>query len=331
MSAAKQASKPAAMNDQALLASARHVLIAESAALTALAGELGANFIKAVKILVACKGRTVVTGMGKSGHIARKIAATLASTGTPALFVHPGEASHGDLGMIVPEDVVIALSNSGETAEMTDLVAYTRRFSIPLIAVTGRAQSSLGGAADVALVLPQVAEVCPMGLAPTTSTTMMLALGDALAVTVLESKGFTAEDFRNFHPGGKLGKILLRVREIMHGGDELPLVKESDAMSHVLVVMTEKRFGCAGIVDGSGALIGLITDGDLRRHMEGNLLQKKAGEVMTRNPSVMTPETLAAEALRILNEKKRTNVFVVEDGKPVGILHIHDLLRAGIA
>ncbi len=225
------------------------MLIAESAALTELAGGLGDGFIKAVRILVNCKGRVVVTGMGKSGHVARKIAATLASTGTPALFVHPGEASHGDLGMIVPDDAVIALSNSGETAELTDLVAYTRRFSIPLIAITSRAQSSLGGTADVTLALPPVSEVCPMGLAPTTSTTMMLALGDALAIAALECKGFTADDFRNFHPGGKIGKILLRVGEIMHGGDEVPLVKESDVMSHVLVVMTEKRFGCAGIVN----------------------------------------------------------------------------------
>lgn len=331
MTAAKRTPSPVPMNDAAILASARHVLIAESAALTMLAGDLGDRFIKAVRCLVACKGRVVVTGMGKSGHVARKIAATLASTGTPALFVHPAEASHGDLGMIVPEDAVIALSNSGETAEMTDLVAYTRRFAIPLIAITARAQSSLGGAADVTLVLPAAAEVCPMGLAPTTSTTMMLALGDALAIAALECKGFTAEDFHSFHPGGKLGKILLRVREIMHGGNDVPLVKETDVMSHVLVVMTEKRFGCAGIVDAGGMLAGIITDGDLRRHMQNDLLQKRASEVMTRNPMAIPPEMLAAEALKILNEKKRTNLFVVEEGKPVGILHIHDLLRAGIA
>ncbi|HEU0117091.1 MAG TPA: KpsF/GutQ family sugar-phosphate isomerase [Alphaproteobacteria bacterium] len=319
------------MSDASILASATHVLIAESAALTEMAGQLGAPFVKAVRILVNCKGRVVVTGMGKSGHIARKIAATMASTGTPALFVHPGEASHGDLGMIVPEDCVIALSNSGETAELTDLVAYTRRFSIPLIAITRKSHSSLGGAADVTLELPSAPEVCPMGLAPTTSTTMQLALGDALAVATLECKGFTAEDFRNFHPGGKLGKILLRVNEIMHGGDEVPLVKESDVMSTVLVTMTEKRFGCAGVVGKDGKLSGIITDGDLRRHMQGDLLKKPASEVMTKNPSVITPQTLAAEALKILNETKRTQFFVVENGVPVGILHIHDLLRAGIA
>jgi arabinose-5-phosphate isomerase len=319
------------MNDASLLASAQHVLIAESAALTELAGQLGTAFVKAVRLLVACKGRVVVSGMGKSGHIARKIAATMASTGTPALFVHPGEASHGDLGMITQDDVVVALSNSGETAELTDLIAYTRRFSIPLIAITRKAQSSLGGVADATLELPDVPEVCPMGLAPTTSTTMQLALGDALAVATLECKGFTAEDFRNFHPGGKLGKILLRVNEIMHSGEELPLVKESDAMSHVLVVMTEKRFGCAGVVNAAGDLTGIITDGDLRRHMKNNLLQKPAAEVMTKNPMVIAPQILAAEALRILNEKKRTVLLVVDAGKPIGILHIHDLLRAGIA
>lgn len=319
------------VTDAALLATGRRVLAAESAALGALAGQLEGAFVKAVRLLMTCRGRAVVTGMGKSGHVARKIAATLASTGTPALFVHPGEASHGDLGMIVPDDAVIALSNSGETAELTDLVAYTRRFSIPLIAMTSRAQSALASAADATIVLPQADEVCPMGLAPTTSTTMMLALGDALAIAVLECKGFTAEDFHNFHPGGKLGKILLRVSEIMHAGDELPLAKETDAMAHVLVVMTEKRFGCAGIVDDKGLLTGIITDGDLRRHMQNDLLKKPASKVMTRNPQTVTPQTLAAEALKILNEKKRTQLLVVENGKLVGILHIHDLLRSGIA
>ncbi len=323
--------KQANLSDAELLAAAERVLIAESKALLALKDQLGASFIKAVKTLVACKGRAVVSGMGKSGHVARKIAATLASTGTPALFVHPGEASHGDLGMIVADDVVIALSNSGETAELTDLVAYTRRFSIPLIAITARAQSALASAADVTLLLPPEPEICPMGLAPTTSTTMMLALGDALAVATLDYKGFTAEDFRNFHPGGKLGKILLRVNEIMHGDVNLPLAKESDDMAHVLVVMTEKSFGCAGIVDAKGRMAGIITDGDLRRHMQGDLLKKKAAEVMTKNPQTIAPFTLAAEALKILNDNKRTQLFVVENGIPVGVLHIHDLLRAGIA
>ena len=323
--------KQAPLNDASILATARLVVIAESAALTELAGQLGGEFIKAVRLLVACKGRVVVSGMGKSGHIGRKIAATLASTGTPALFVHPGEASHGDLGMIVPDDCVIALSNSGDTAELTDIVAYSRRFSIPLIAITSGAQSALSGAADATLLLPQVAEVCPMGLAPTTSTTMMLVLGDALAIAALECKGFTADDFRNFHPGGKIGKILTRVSDVMHGGAELPLAKDTDVMSHILVVMTEKSFGVAGITDASGKLIGVITDGDLRRHMQGDLLQKKACDVMTKNPLTVSPNMLAAEALKILNDKKRTQLFVVEGGKPVGVLHIHDLLRAGVA
>jgi arabinose-5-phosphate isomerase len=327
----KEAPRREPSKDATLLASGRYVLIAESAALTTLAEHLGASFIMAIRLLMECKGRVVVSGMGKSGHIGRKIAATLASTGTPSLFVHPGEASHGDLGMIVANDVVIALSNSGETAELTDLVAYTRRFSIPLIAITSGTQSSLGGAADATLALPKVDEVCPMGLAPTTSTTMMLALGDALALTILESKGFTADDFRNFHPGGKLGKILLRVSEIMHGPVELPLAQETELMSYVLVTMTQKSFGCAGILDGNGILVGIITDGDLRRHMQTDLLQKMAAQVMTSNPQVIPPTMLAAEALKILNEKKRTVLFVVEGGKPVGIIHVHDLLRAGIA
>ncbi len=331
MTLAKTAPSPATMNDEALRDSARNVLTAESAALKTLAASLNETIVAAVRLLVACKGRVVVSGMGKSGHIARKIAATMASTGTPALFVHPGEASHGDLGMITPQDPVIAMSNSGETAELSDLVTYTRRFSIPLIGITGRAQSALGQAADVLLLLPPEPEVGSLGLAPTTSTTMMLALGDALAVAALECKGFTAEDFRNFHPGGKLGKNLLRVHDVMHSGDELPLVREGDTMAHVLVVMTEKRFGCAGVVDGKGSLIGIVTDGDLRRHMSDGLTQKSAATVMTAAPMTVAPRLLAAEALKTLNDTKRTQLFVVDDSKPVGILHIHDLLRAGIA
>jgi len=319
------------MNGEDLLKTARSVLNAEGAALCSLAEKLDESFVEAVRIIVGCKGRVIVTGMGKSGHIARKIAATLASTGTPALYVHPGEASHGDLGMIVKEDAVIALSNSGETSELADLVGYTRRFSIPLVAITSRKQSSLAQAADVSLLLPPEPEIGSLGLAPTTSTTMMLALGDALAVAALDCKGFTADDFRNLHPGGKLGKALQRVCDLMHTGDSLPLVSENDLMSHVLVIMTEKRFGCAGIVDKSGFLAGIITDGDLRRHMDNGLTGRKASEVMTRNPMTVPPRTLAAEALKILNESKRTQLFVVEDGKPVGILHIHDLLRSGIA
>jgi arabinose-5-phosphate isomerase len=323
--------KETVLSDTALLATGRHVLVAEGKALAVMADGLGDAFVQAVRRLTSCKGRVVVTGMGKSGHIARKIAATMASTGTPALFVHPGEASHGDLGMIVPDDIVIAISNSGETAELTDLVAYTRRFSIPLIAITRGEQSALGNAADVTLLLPPESEVCPMGLAPTTSTTMTLALGDALAVATLESKGFTADDFRNFHPGGKIGKILLRVSEIMHTGDELPVANQKDSMADVLVVITQKSFGCAAIVDDGGRLAGIITDGDLRRHMGNDLLHKTAADVMTRNPQVIAPHALAAEALKLLNDKKRNQLLVVEDGKAVGVLHVHDLLRAGIA
>ncbi len=319
------------MADADLLASGRNVLIAEGNALRVLAGQLNDSFIKAVRQLVACKGRVVVTGMGKSGHIARKISATMASTGTPSLFVHPGEASHGDLGMILPSDVVIAISNSGETAELSDLIDYTKRFSIPLIGVTSRSKSALGQAADILLLLPAEPEVGSLGLAPTTSTTLTLALGDALAVCALESKGFTAEDFRNFHPGGKLGKILQRVEDVMHRDLAVPLVRENDTMDHVIVVMTEKRFGCAGIVDARGLLAGIITDGDLRRHMNNDITAKTASAIMTRNPMTVPPRLLAAEALKILNDNKRTQLFVVDDGKPVGIIHIHDLLKAGIA
>ena len=319
------------MSDQDLLATGRRVLSAESKALSVLTEHLGAAFVKAVRELINCEGRVVVTGMGKSGHVARKIAATMASTGTPAMFVHPGEASHGDLGMITEHDVVIALSNSGETAELTDLVTYTRRFSIPLIGITRGEKSALGNASDITLLLPPEPETCPMGLAPTTSTTMMLALGDALAVAVLESKGFTAQDFKNFHPGGKLGKTLLRVTEIMHTGDELPTATQNANMAEVLVTITRKSFGCAAIVDNNGMLVGIITDGDLRRHMNSDLLTKSAADVMTKNPQVIGPQALAAEALKLLNDKKRNQLLVVDNGKPVGVLHVHDLLRAGIA
>ena len=328
---AKPASIPAQMDSIALLTTARRVLNAEASALNDVATQLDDRFIVALNIIVGCKGRVIVTGMGKSGHISRKMAATFSSTGTPAIFVHPGEASHGDLGMITASDVVIAISNSGEATELADLIGYTRRFSIPLIAITGREQSTLASAADVTLLLANAPEVCPMGLAPTTSTTMMLALGDALAVAIMEYKGFTADDYRNFHPGGKLGKTLLRVSEVMHEGEEIPLATENDVMSHILVVMTQKSFGCTGIVDKDGKLVGVITDGDLRRHMQSGLLNMKATEIMTRSPMTTTPKTLAAEALKILNDKKRTNLFVVDNGLPVGILHIHDLLRAGIA
>lgn len=312
------------------IASARRVLKAEAAALDALSESLGDAFVAALQALAGATGRVVVSGMGKSGHIARKIAATMASTGTPAFFVHPGEASHGDLGMIMPGDAVVALSNSGETPELGDIVAYARRFEIPLIGITSRAGSTLALAADVALILPPVPEACPMGLAPTTSTTLMLALGDALAVALLERKGFTAADFKVFHPGGKLGQRLLKAADLMHGDDGVPLVAPDTNMTEVLLVMTQKRLGCAGVVENN-QLIGIITDGDLRRHIQGDLLAQHARTVMTANPKTVPPSMLAAEALRIMNAKAITTLFVVDDGRPVGVLHVHDLLRSGVA
>lgn len=318
------------LSDTSLIESAKNTLSSEAGALKKLADSIDQSFVEAVRTLENCKGHVVVSGMGKSGHIARKIAATLASTGTTALYVHPAEASHGDLGMITSDDVVLALSNSGETSELADLVEFTQRFSIPLIAITMRGESTLAQAAKIVITIPKEPEVGSLGLAPTTSTTMMLALGDALAIAALESKGFSKDDFRNFHPGGKLGKLLLRVSDLMHDEKSLPLVKEDDLMSHVLVVMTEKSFGCTGIVDKKGMLTGIITDGDLRRHMSPDMLGKKASDIMTKKPMVISPRILAAEALNMLNEKKRTNLFVVDEGKPVGIIHIHDLLRAGV-
>lgn len=313
------------------LKSAKRVLRLEADGLKALAAGLDDRFVQALDLLQGMSGHVVVVGMGKSGHVARKIAATLASTGTPAIFVHPAEASHGDLGMITEGDVVIALSNSGETTELADLVAYTRRFEIPLIAITFNDSSTLSGAADVALTLPASTEACPMGLAPTTSTTVMLALGDAIAVAMLERKGFSPDDFHVLHPGGKLGLKLLKVSDIMHAGDELPLLTGETMMTDALLVMTNKRFGCVGIVDDDGRLEGIITDGDLRRHMNPGLLECTAAQVMTTGTKSIRPDALASEAVRLMNAGNITNLFVVEDGRPVGILHIHDCLRAGVA
>ncbi len=312
------------------VASARRVLRLESEGIDALAASLGDSFVAALDLLAGAKGRVIVTGMGKSGHIARKIASTLASTGTPAQYVHPAEASHGDLGMITPDDAVLALSNSGETQELRDLLEYTRRFSIPLIAVTARAGSSLDETADVTLLLPPSPEACPMGLAPTTSTTASLALGDALAVALLERKGFSPQDFRVLHPGGKLGSSLLRVADLMHTGDAVPLCGLDLPMAEAILVITAKSFGCVGVVDGTGRLAGVITDGDLRRHMGRTLFDQTAGSVMTANPKHIRPQALAAEAVALMNQYSITGLFVVEDGRPVGILHIHDCLRAGV-
>jgi len=307
------------------------VLELEGKGLALLAAGLDGRFVAALDVLGRTFGRVVVTGMGKSGHIARKIAATLGSTGTPAQFVHPGEASHGDLGNITRDDAVLALSNSGETPELADLVAYTRLRTIPLVGITGRAGSSLDRAADVALVLPEASEACPMDLAPTTSSTVMLALGDAIAVALLERRGFSKEDFHQLHPGGQLGRRFVKVTDIMHAGDEVPLAPASMRMGDALLVMTAKSFGCVGIVDGDGRLVGIITDGDLRRNMGADLLAKDAGAVMTRQPRTVAPALLAAQALALMNERAITSLFVVADDRPVGIVHIHDCLRAGIA
>ena len=313
---------------------ARDVLTTEAAGLTALAAALDGGFARAVDLLAAAAGRVVVTGMGKSGHVARKIAATLASTGTPAQFVHPAEASHGDLGMIVRGDAVLALSNSGETAELADLIEHARRFGLPLVAITAKQESTLAQAADVLLLLPPAPEACPIGLAPTTSTTMQLALGDALAVALLTRRGFGAGDFRQFHPGGRLGARLRRVRELMHNGEDMPLARPETPMHAALIEMSAKRFGCLGVLDAGGCLIGIVTDGDLRRHMGPDLLARPVGEIMTRGPRSVGPEALAADALRVMNAPPSpiTTLFVVDAARrPLGILHVHDLLRAGVA
>ena len=312
---------------------ARGVLTTEAAALVALAGVLDVRFSQAIDLLAGVSGRVVVSGMGKSGHVARKIAATFASTGTPAQFVHPAEASHGDLGMVVAGDGVLALSNSGETAELADLVAHTRRFGLPLVAVTARPASTLARAADVTLLLPPAAEACPMGLAPTSSTTMQMALGDAIAVALLTRRGFGPADFRDFHPGGRLGSRLRRVADLMHTGDDLPLVGAGTRMAEAVLTMTDKRFGCVGVVDADGRLLGIVTDGDLRRAMTPDILGRGVTELMTTRARRIGPDALAAEALRAMNAPPRpiTTLFVVDAAdRAVGILHIHDLLRAGV-
>jgi arabinose-5-phosphate isomerase len=316
-----------------LIESALRTLEAEADGIRALSAEirdgLGRPFVAAVEMIGRAKGRVIVTGMGKSGHVGRKVAATLASTGTPAFFVHPGEASHGDLGMVTPDDVIMALSWSGETAELKNLIDYSRRFRIGLVAVTAHGGSTLGEAADVALVLPQAREACPHNLAPTTSSLMQLALGDALAIALLESRGFTAVDFGLLHPAGRLGALLKFARDVMHRGQSVPLVPLGTKMSEAVVEMSTKGFGCVGITGAGGRLVGIITDGDLRRHMRPDLLDACVDEVMTHGPKTMQPDQLVSEALEVLNSMKITALFVVEAERPVGILHFHDLLRAG--
>ncbi|MEL6318237.1 MAG: KpsF/GutQ family sugar-phosphate isomerase [Pseudomonadota bacterium] len=309
---------------------AREVLLTESRALARCAEVVDEAFERAVEAILAIEGRVVVSGMGKSGHVARKIAATFASTGTPAQFVHPAEASHGDLGMLTGRDLALVLSNSGETPELINLLEHAKRFEIPLIGVASRPDSTLLRAADVALALPPEPEACPMGLAPTTSTTMALALGDALAVALMERRDFRPEHFRAFHPGGKLGAKLLTVGALMHDGDALPLVAADAPMSEAILEITRKSFGVAGVLDGEGRLTGVVTDGDLRRNMDG-LLSRAAGEVATRAPKTIGPDELAGAALALMNRHKITSVFVVEKERPVGLIHVHDCLRAGVA
>jgi arabinose-5-phosphate isomerase len=330
--------KPAQMTSdraQAAIESALRTLDAEGGGVDALAGALrnglGTTFAAAVDLVRAAQGRVIVTGMGKSGHVARKIASTFASTGTPAFFVHPGEASHGDLGMIANNDVILALSWSGETAELKNITDYSRRHGIKLIAMTAIPDSALAKVADVVLVLPQAREACPHNLAPTTSSLMQLALGDALAIALLESHGFTAVDFGMLHPGGKLGTLLKTVRDLMHTGTTMPLSPLGARMSDAIIEMTAKGFGCIGITDARGTLVGIITDGDLRRHMRDNLLDARVDDVMTRGPKTVRPDQLLSETLDLLNVMKVTALFAVDAGKPVGIIHVHDLLRAGTA
>ncbi|HEX3674399.1 MAG TPA: KpsF/GutQ family sugar-phosphate isomerase [Rhizomicrobium sp.] len=316
------------------LVAARRVLDYATDAIRALGTMLDGDFTRAIDTILAARGRVIVSGMGKSGHVGRKIAATLASTGTPAQFVHPGEASHGDLGMVTKDDVLLMLSNSGETRELSDLITFAKRFSIPIVGIASRADSTLMQASDVALVLPKFQEACSIGMAPTTSTTLTLVLGDALAVALMERRSFSADQYRVLHPGGALGKALIRVSDLMHAGDEIPIVAENASMQDVVLEMATKRFGCVGIVDAKGALAGMITDGDLARHMDRGLLDRKPADVMTRAPKTVTSDKLAAEALAFMNEKKISQLFVLGAGgknkKPTGILHLHDCLRAGL-
>lgn len=312
---------------------AKQTIDREIEALKVMEQELDATLSKALDVLQKTEGMVIVTGMGKSGHIARKIAATMASTGTPSFFLHPGEASHGDLGMITQKDTVIAISNSGESRELSDILVYCRRFNIPLIAITKNAESSLGKNSDIVLKLPESGEACPLGLAPTSSTTATLVMGDVLAADLMVRKGFTAADFRLRHPGGKLGSVLRRVADVMHTGDEMPLVKDDAIMQDALLTMSEKMLGCVGIVNSNGELVGMITDGDLRRWMSPELITEKVTTVMTKNPKTIQPDVLIAEAVNVMNNTGRgiTNLFVMDGKKPVGIIHIHDCLKAGVS
>ena len=313
--------------------SAKHTIDKEIEALRMMEDSLNGNLTEALDLMQKIEGRVIVTGMGKSGHVGSKIAATLASTGTPSFFVHPGEASHGDLGMITSKDCVLAISNSGETRELSDIIIYCKRYGIPLIAVTKNPESALGKAGDILLTLPNDGEACPLGLAPTSSTTATIVLGDILAIALLERKGFTKTDFKQRHPGGKLGAFLQKVSDLMHKGSELPLVKESASMQEVILTMTAKMLGCVGVIDESGNLVGMITDGDLRRSMSNDVMTKTAKDIMTVNPKTITGDILVAEALNIMNNtgKGITQLFIVDNKLPIGIIHMHDCLKSGVA
>ena len=312
------------------LISAKHTIEKEIESLRVMESELGDELTKALDLMQQAKGRVILTGMGKSGHIARKIAASLASTGTPSFFVHPAEASHGDLGMITNEDVVIAISNSGESKELVDILNYCKRFGIPIISITKNPESSLGKAGDFVLKLPNNGEACPLGLAPTSSTTATLVLGDVLTVAMIERNGFTKTQFNQRHPGGKLGSVLQKVSDLMHKGSDMPLLSQNANMHDVLLEMTSKRLGCVGFTNELGNLVGIFTDGDLRRCLSNNVLDKKGVDVMTKNPKVISPDAMASEAVKIMHEKKITNLFAVENNKPVGVIHIHDCLDKGV-
>ena len=313
--------------------SAKHTIDKEVEALRMMEDSLDGSLTEALDLMQKTEGRVIVTGMGKSGHVGSKIAATLASTGTPSFFVHPGEASHGDLGMITSKDCVLAISNSGETRELSDIIIYCKRFGIPLIAVTKNPDSALGKAGDILLTLPNDGEACPLGLAPTSSTTATIVLGDILAIALLERRGFTKTDFKQRHPGGKLGAYLQKVSDLMHTGDTLPLVKEDATMQNVILTMSAKLLGCVGVISPDGKLIGIITDGDLRRNMSNDIMNKTAADIMTKNPKITDGDTLVAEALKIMNTtgKGITQLFVTENGFPVGIIHMHDCLKTGAA
>ncbi|MEE3348568.1 MAG: KpsF/GutQ family sugar-phosphate isomerase [Candidatus Gastranaerophilaceae bacterium] len=312
------------------LITAKQTIDKEIEALRVMESELDYSLTKALDTMQSAKGRIILTGMGKSGHIAKKIAASLASTGTPSFFVHPAEASHGDLGMITEDDVIIAISNSGESKELIDILNYSKRFGIKLIAITKNPESSLGKAGDIVLKLPNNGEACPLGLAPTSSTTATLVLGDILTIAMIKRNGFSKEQFNQRHPGGKLGSVLQKVSDLMHKGDEMPLLPSDSGMQETLLEMTSKRLGCVGFTDTNGNLIGMLTDGDLRRCLSNDILSKKACDVMTKNPKVISPEAMASEAVKLMHDKKITNIFAVENGKPVGVIHIHDCLNSGV-